>query len=289
MNRIESSVIGTNKNIRSDGGVSLTDDTSARSLSSRNRELSDYVAQLEKVIAGQAKELDSVITTNSRIISIIAHDLRSPFISILGILELIRDNYGLTDVEDIHKYINIASDSANSTLNLLDNLTDWANSQQGERTLNIEEVNLRKLFTDELKIIKSSAVQKEISLNFSIPSDLFLHADPRMLKTILRNLVNNAVKYSYRGGDIIISASKGQGYSEIMVQDNGMGISYEDQRKLFKKDIFHSTPGTDNEKGTGLGLLLCKEFAARHGGEIRVKSEPGKGCTFKVSLPQYDG
>ncbi|MCA1803196.1 MAG: HAMP domain-containing histidine kinase [Rhodothermaceae bacterium] len=254
----------------------------------RIKELTDYNKQLERVVAEQSRELGGVIAMNTKVISIIAHDLRSPFISLIGILEIIRDYFDKKGENDIESYIDIAAESANSSLNLLDNLGAWAISQNDERKLQPEEIDLKHMLMDEIRIIRCSAVQKQVSLVHSIPPELQIVADVRMMKTVLRNLVNNAVKYSKPGGEVKISASAGREYVEISVQDSGIGISGEDQMKLFRKDILHSTPGTNKEKGTGLGLLLCKEFVEKHNGKIRLNSEPGKGSKFTITLPNTD-
>jgi signal transduction histidine kinase len=268
-----------------EGYYSGTDIATYRGFLKRIRDLSEYNEKLERVVAEQSRELTGVITTNSKVISIIAHDLRNPFISIIGILAMIRDYFDQNKESDIEKYIDIATESANSSLNLLDNLAAWAISQEGDRALRPEVIDLKKMLMEEIRIIRCSAIQKQVSLVYSIPPELNIVADVQMLKTVLRNLVNNAVKYSNIGGEVKISASKGKDYVEISVQDAGIGISYEDQRKLFRKDILHSTPGTNKEKGTGLGLLLCREFTEKHNGKIRLISEPGKGSKFIVTLP----
>jgi signal transduction histidine kinase len=271
-----------------DGKYMGTDATAIRRFMQRIKDLSASNEKLENMVAEQSRELAGVSPTNSRVISIIAHDLRNPFISIIGILDMIREHFEHSKETDIKKYIEIAAESASSSLNLLDNLTAWAISREYDRELHPEEINLKTLLMDEVRIIRCSAVQKQVSLVWSIPPGLNIVADVQMIKTVLRNLINNAVKYSKSGGEVLISASAGTEYVEISVQDTGIGISFEDQRKLFKKDVLHSTPGTGNEKGTGLGLLLCREFVEKHNGKIRFISRPGEGSKFIVTLPNPD-
>jgi len=143
------------------------------------------------------------------------------------------------------------------------------------------------LLKDEIESINTSARQKQITLNHSIAPNLNIAADIQMVRTILRNLISNAIKYTNTGGKITISASERKQYVEIAVKDNGIGISFEALRNLFKIDGFHSKAGTNNEKGTGLGLLLCKEFIEMHGGDIRVESAQGRGSKFIFTLPHY--
>jgi signal transduction histidine kinase len=285
-NQVPENKDGHMKSLSNKNQYSVFEFAAGKELNNRMKELMEYATHLERVIAEQNRELSGVVTRNSKFISIIAHDLRSPFISILGIMDMIRDYFQQNEDDDLEKYINIARDSASSTLGLLDNLTAWAVSQLDDRAIQPETMNLLDLLNDEIRIINCSAVQKEISLNVSIPADMKIYADAQMMKTVLRNLVNNAIKYSNRGDEVLISASAGIKSLDIVVKDSGTGISHEDQQKIFREDEFHSTPGTKNEKGTGLGLILCKEFVDKHGGKIRMKSEPGAGSEFIVTLPQ---
>ncbi len=140
---------------------------------------------------------------------------------------------------------------------------------------------------NELQDFEYLAKQKEIALNWNIPSNHYVSADLMMMKTILRNLISNAIKFSNKGGSINISSTEKESFIEISVKDSGVGISDDMQRKLFKIDSFQTSPGTSNEKGTGMGLIICKEFVTLHGGDIYVKSDPGKGSEFIFTLPHY--
>jgi signal transduction histidine kinase len=244
-------------------------------------------AYLEKLVEQQTMELTEVVATNTKFISIIAHDLRSPFNSILGALELLKEKLDQYNINDIEKYINLASNSANRTLNLLEGLLAWTISQNKEKSFNPVKINLHELLLYEIESINPLATQKQITLNHSIAPYLNVSADLQMVKTILRNLISNAIKYTNTGGEISVSASESKQFVEITIKDNGIGISNKAQRELFKMDAFHSTAGTNNEQGSGLGLLLCKEFVEMHGGNIWIESEPGKGCEFKFTLPHY--
>jgi signal transduction histidine kinase len=253
----------------------------------RLQELEELNGHLEKIIIQNAQKLAEVVETNNKFLSIIAHDLRSPFSSILGVLEILRENMNDYNKSEIENYINIAYNSVNSTLSLLDSLLVWTISQNKEKSFTPVKIKLNDLLSDEIENFNSSAIQKQISLNHSVAHNLYVTADLQMVKTILRNLISNAIKYTNTGGKITISASENKQFVEIAVKDNGIGISSEAQKNLFKPDAFHSTAGTNKEKGTGLGLLLCKEFVEIHGGNIRIKSKPGKGCEFKFTLPHY--
>ena len=253
----------------------------------RLREMEAINAHLEKLIEQQTRKLTEVATTNTKFISIIAHDLRSPFSSILYALDIVKENLNNNNINETENYINIASNYASNTLSLLDDLLVWTMSQNNEKNFNPVKINLNELLRDEIVSSIISATQKQITLRHSIAPNLNVTADLQMVKTILRNLIGNAIKYTNTGGEISISASEGKQFVEIAVKDNGIGISPAFQRELFKINDNHSTKGTNNEKGTGLGLLLCKEFIEMHGGNIRVESKPGIGSKFKFTLPHY--
>jgi signal transduction histidine kinase len=253
----------------------------------RLQEMAELNVHLESIVNQQAKEIAEIAATNSKFVAIISHDLRGPFTSILGVLELLRTNLNDYDVDKIKKFIDLAADSANSTYALLESLLAWTVAQNKELSFNAVKINLRELVKEEIASCKVSVLQKQLMLRYSIRPDLNVSADLQMVKTIFRNLIGNAIKYTPTCGEIIISASENKQFVEIIVSDNGIGISPEEQKKLFKINMFHSTAGTNNEQGVGLGLLLCKEFIELHGGNIMVKSECGKGCQCIFTLPHY--
>ena len=251
----------------------------------RLKEMERINSFLEKLIEQRTMRLREVIATNTKFLSILSHDLRSPFSSILCSLEIIKENLNNLNKCEIVNYIDIASDSANNTLNLLDNLLTWTIAQNNGKSFNPVKINLRELLKDEIDNISAPANQKQIKLNHSIAPNLIIAADIQMIRTVIRNLTSNAIKYTKTGGEINISALKREQYVEIAVKDNGIGMSRAAQRNLFKNDGFYSKTGTNHEKGTGLGLLLCKEFIELHGGKIWAESEIGKGSDFKFTLP----
>ena len=216
----------------------------------------------------RTSKLLEIVSTNGKFLSIIAHDLRSPFSAIIGILELLKLSMKEFNKEEIEEYIDIIYNSANNTLVLLDNLLEWAVSQNNEKTFKPVKINLYELLMDEIENLKTQAVQKQIILSHTIDPGLNVTADLQMVKTILRNLISNAIKYTYAYGKVEVTAIEHKQFVEISINDNGIGISPENQKKLFKIEAFHTTPGTNDEKGTGLGLLLCKEFVELHGGNI---------------------
>ena len=253
----------------------------------RIQELEELNTCLETLLEQRTNKLTEIVSTNGKFLSIIAHDLRSPFSSIIGILEMLKLSLREFNKKEIEEYIDIVYNSANNTLVLLDNLLIWAVSQNKEKNFKPVKINLYELLQEEIANLKTVAGQKQIVMNHTVEPGMNVAADLQMVKTILRNLISNAIKYTNINGEIIINACELKKYVEVTVEDNGIGISVENQRKLFKIDSFHSTPGTKNEKGTGLGLLLCKEFVELHGGNLRIESEPGKGSIFGFTLPHY--
>ena len=244
-------------------------------------------ANLDKIVNQRTKELVEIISVNQRFVSILAHDLRSPFSAILGVLRLLKENIDDFKPEERESFIDMAIDSAHRTLLLLDDLLLWSIAQNQDKSIKPVKIRLIRIVENEFRDIIFLANQKEIELSCSIPSNLYVSADLMMLKTVFRNLISNAIKYTGNQGSIVISTKEKESFIEISVKDSGIGISDEAQQKLFKVDTFHSLPGTNNEKGTGLGLILCKEFVTLHGGVIGVKSSPGKGSEFIFTMPLY--
>lgn len=251
------------------------------------RKLEKINAQLENLVEEDRQKLAETVAENSRFLSIVAHDLRSPLCATIGVFDLLKE--GITDGDklEVEELIDIASNSANNTLSLLDELLAWSVLQNSEKSFNPVKINLHELINDKLESFHTAATQKQITISHSIVPNLYITADLEMTKTILRNLISNAIKFTYTGGNISISATEGKKFVEIEVKDNGTGITGETMKKLFQSDEFHSLSGTNNEQGTGLGLLFCKEFVGLHGGKIWVESKPNKGSKFKFTLPHY--
>jgi signal transduction histidine kinase len=261
--------------------------SSEKQLMDRIKEMEEHNASLELQVEQQSKKLTEIVSSNGKFLSIIAHDLRSPFSSIIGILELLRLSLKEFNKDEVEEYIEIVYNSANNTLTLLDSLLLWAASQNNEKYFNPVKINLYELVREEIESLRTLAVQKHIKMIHSVEPDLNVTGDIQMVKTVLRNLISNAIKYTNSNGIIAIDTSEKKQFIEVSIKDNGVGISTANQKKLFKNDSFYSSPGTKEEKGTGLGLLLCKEFVELHGGNIRVDSEAGKGSRFSFTLPHY--
>jgi len=220
-----------------------------------------------------------------RFISILGHDLKNPFNNILGFSEvLIEDirNLNTDEIEDIAKNINT---SAKITNKLLEDILLWARTQQGKIPYKPQKLSLSSTCRNILEILNPSAYAKNIAIYDSSVDHTDVYSDADMLKTILLNLVSNAIKFTYSGGKITINAEQNSENVIISVSDNGIGIPPENLTKLFNISEVLTTKGTAGETGTGLGLLLCKEFVEKHGGKIWVDSEVGKGSQFKFTLP----
>jgi signal transduction histidine kinase len=230
-------------------------------------------------------ELHELNASKDKFFSIIAHDLKNPFNSIIGFSELQKEEIKSGDFVRIAEYAGRINISAVQTLRLLENLLEWANSQTGKILFNPAQIKLNEILNEEFSTLNDLAARKNIELNSYIPDNQTIIADKNMIKTILRNLITNAIKFTHKNGKVEVRAIIDNENVEISVSDNGIGMKEETIAKLFRIDANLTTRGTENEKGTGLGLFLCKEFVEKHGGKIWVESVPGKGSIFKFNLP----
>lgn len=222
-----------------------------------------------------------------RFISILAHDLKSPFNTLLGFSELLSKNIKKYSVEKIESQINIVYEIAKRTSNLLDDILIWARLQTGRLTFSPQKQGFSDICEQVIDNLEMTASFKNISINYFAPAGITIHADKNMLNTILRNLVSNAIKFTNRNGQIDIYAELDEKEATITVSDDGVGISPNIIKQLFDHSQKITTEGTANEKGTGLGLILCREFVEIHKGRIWVESELGKGSEFKFTIPLY--
>ncbi len=247
----------------------------------------DITLQLkaEKTLAGSEQRLRELNATKDKFFSIIAHDLKNPFNDLMGFTQLLSMNIDKYDKSKIENFVKIIHQSSKLAYNLLENLLDWSGSQTGNLNFNPEKIRINDLIKENIDLLESTASNKNIKIYPEIGSDLFVYADKNMIRTVIRNLISNAIKYTNQGGFIKISANKKNKFCKINVADNGIGISAKNIDKLFKIDESYTTVGTEREKGTGLGLILCKEFVEKNRGTICVKSVLSKGSTFSFTLP----
>jgi signal transduction histidine kinase len=252
---------------------------------SRVRQLKNQKILLEETVAIKTAELKELNASKDKFFSIIAHDLKNPFNTLIGFSEMMKESVRLNDPTTFYEYAAMINSSAVQTYRLLENLLEWASAQRGKLEFVPIEVNLYELVKDEFVMAEEMANGKNIELICHIDDSMMVTADKNMLRTILRNLVSNAIKFTHRNGKVEVTARNIHENAEVIVSDTGIGMSDDTISKLFKLDANLLTRGTDNEKGTGLGLFLCKEFVERHGGKIRVVSEVGKGSIFHIILP----
>lgn len=232
------------------------------------------------------KELLTTNATKDKFFSIIAHDLKSPFNSIIGFSSLLKEQVRKKNYKAIDKYAAIIEQSSNRAMDLLLNLMEWAKSQTGRMEFNPEYIELEVLINETVTLYDAIAKQKQIKIKVSKSfRNQILFADKAMITTVLRNLFSNAIKFTHKKGEIIISTEKKQGQLTVTVQDNGVGISNENIQKIFRIDTNYTSTGTNKEKGTGLGLILCKEFIDKHKGHIWADSEEGEGTSVSFTLP----
>ena len=229
--------------------------------------------------------LQKINAEKDKFFSIIAHDLKSPFHSIIGFSDLLVKRVHERNYDGIEKFADVIQQSSNSAMDLLMNLMEWSRSQTGRMEFNPEYCELIELIKDTELLLSGALEQKSISLTKILPAYALVFADKKMISTVLRNLISNAIKFTYSGGKIGIAIEEKQDEIVVSVSDTGVGISKENCERLFKIDETYSTLGTNKEKGTGLGLILCKEFVEKHSGKIWVESQKGFGTVFYFTLP----
>jgi len=238
----------------------------------------------EKAEANE-KKLSELNATKDKLFSIIAHDLKSPFNSILGFTTLLMESIQNHDFEKYETLISYINDSAKNTFNLLNNLLDWAKSQTGQLKFSPKKLVLSEIIQSIINEQNFGARIKDITINYSQSNTINVFADQNMLETVLRNLISNSIKYTHAGGKIEIQTYSKEEYLELSVSDTGVGMSKEVLDNLFIIGEQESLQGTLGEKGTGLGLILCKDFIEKHNGKIWVESQPDKGSSFYIAIP----
>ncbi|MCU0436877.1 MAG: ATP-binding protein [Raineya sp.] len=246
----------------------------------KNKEISDALTQIQK----QKEQLEEVNQSKDRFFSIIAHDLRSPINSLLGFTNLLSNYADAMTTDEVKKISNDLNKSLQNVLQLIEDLLTWARSQMNKVDFKPENVSINQIIREDLELSNILFQKKEIFLKTEVEPDLYAFADADHVKFVLRNLITNALKFTNRNGEVCIKAFNKGKFIQIDVKDNGVGMPPEFKEKLFKMDTVKSTTGTDNEKGTGLGLLLCKEFIKKNGGDIWVDSKENEGSCFSFTL-----
>lgn len=243
----------------------------------------DEVSRIKK----QEEELKRLNQDKDKFLSILSHDLRSPYNSFIGFTEILLDRWKTMPPEQVDKILSSLLSVSKNSYELLDDLLSWAKSQSGKTQFEPQINECTTIYESVLKSIQYSAELKQLNMQFIAKDGCKVYADAKMLGTILRNLLSNAVKFSERGKNITTEIKNTYHETIITVNDEGTGIPADIQEHLFSLTLVSSSPGTDGEKGSGLGLLLCKEFVEKHQGTISVSSELGVGSTFTIVLPHY--
>jgi len=234
-----------------------------------------------------ANELGQANKEKDLFLTVLAHDLKNPFNALLGFSDLLLKNLHAYNIEKIERQIKLINTISHQTYNLLTDLLLWSKSQAGRLPFEPQKVVFSEICTQIIANLSFNADSKKIKISCSDPEQAILNADLNMIKTILRNLIANAIKFTNENGEIDVRLETDHFYAIITVHDNGIGINRLNQSKLFNSTQPYTTIGTAEEKGTGLGLMLCYDFVTKHGGKIWVESELGVGSDFKFTMPLY--
>jgi len=242
----------------------------------------------EQEISLKNKELSDLVAEKDKFFSLLAHDLRSPFNSILGFTQMLDEDLPTMEFDQIKHIASVLRNSAFSAYSLLENLLEWSRMKRGMTSYNPETFKLRSKIEESLKSVIELSRKKWIEISVDVPVDLQVLADQNMLGSIIRNLASNAIKFTPKYGTVLVSAQINDDQNiEISVKDSGIGMNQNILNKLFSNDEHTNRKGTEGEASSGLGLIICKEFVEKHGGRIWAESEVGRGSTFYFTLPQY--
>ena len=244
-----------------------------------------YIEEQAKILNQQKEQLQQLNSTKDKFFSIIAHDLRSPFQSLMGISDMLLDELTESNNEEQKFYVTTIHDSSHQLYSLVENLLSWSRTQRDKMTFEPVEINISDVIENILILLKPNFTQKNISLEKQFMPERKVYADKNMIELVIRNLITNALKFTPENGRIRISVMEKYQDIEIEINDNGIGISPEEQAKLFRIDSNFSKKGTMGEKGTGLGLIICKEFVEKNNGRLWVISNPGEGSSFFFTIP----
>ena len=262
-----------------------------------NGKLTFLIAQLQDItkrknaetkLIKYAEELKELNQSKDKLFSIISHDLRSPFNALLGISEYIIQFFDDLSKEEIKESIGNLHYSAKKIYNLMRNLLEWTQIHTSGLEFEKSKIDLCEISRSILELYEETAASKNIDLTSNISNSIFLYADLYMIETVLRNLVSNGIKFTHPGGGVSISAAVNSDLVKVTVEDNGVGIDPGNQKKLFGIGEQYRMDGTSNEKGTGLGLILCKDFVEKNNGTISVESKLNKGSKFTFTVPVYN-
>ena len=241
----------------------------------------------KRIILNKTEELQHTIAGRDKLYSVIAHDLRSPMGSIKMVLNMLILNLPSETIGDeMYELLTMANQTTEDVFSLLDNLLKWTKSQIGKLKVVYQDINMVEVVEGVSEIFTMVASLKNIKIVQDVPvENVAVRADIDMIKTVIRNLISNAIKFSNEGSEVVVSLAEEDGMAIVSVKDSGCGIDDENQKKLLHTDTHFSTFGTNNEEGSGLGLLLCQDFVVKNGGKLWFTSKKGDGSTFSFSIP----
>ncbi len=260
-----------------------------KKLNKKNKHLKNEIAAHKKTMVKLKKSKQKLVELNSakdKFFSLMAHDLKNSFISFISFSELIKTEYNDYSLEEKQEFIHHICESSKHGYNLLENLLEWASIQMNRLNIEPININLHLLIDSNILLLNTFAETKQIKINYTNTDKIYVFADGNMINTVIRNLLSNAIKFTPQKGTIHIDIKIETSQIKIFIIDNGVGISENHIESLFHIETNRSTLGTNKEKGTGLGLILCKEFIKKNNGEIGVTSKVGQGTTFWFTLPK---
>jgi PAS domain S-box-containing protein len=270
-----------------DAGIEHGKIISLRDISERKKDEDDLL-QADKVLRDSEKELIEQNDSKDRLFSIIAHDLKSPFTAIIGLTEILVEEFNSLDRAGQLRFLSDLKSLSENTLKLLENLLQWAGSRTGKIMFRPKTLDMKLIASNVIIALYHIAEQKHVKLISMIPPDIQIYGDEKMVASVLRNLITNAIKFSHAGGSVTIGGRKTDEGVVISVVDTGVGMSTKEKEIIFVIDQIYSKRGTAGETGTGLGLILCKEFMDKHHGKIWAESTEGEGTTFYLLFPERD-
>lgn len=251
-------------------------------------QLNEKIKTLEENIQSLKTSESNLIKLNAdkvKLISIISHDLKNPMNTIIGLTDLLEKKIQKNDLESIEEYAKNINRSTQKIRALLSNLLDWSITLSGKIEFRPIKISLRKIINEVMELLEETLKLKSLKVVYECNEDAIVYVDKEMISTVLRNIVSNSIKFSYPGSEIKISCERFGEKVSIEITDYGIGMSQETINSLFKVGQLKSNQGTKSEDGTGIGLLLCKDFLLKHNSDVLVESKVGKGSSFKFSLP----
>ena len=265
----------------------LSDDSSNKILEMQIKYESEKKERESEIYRIKSEELSLLNAKKDKFFRIIHHDLLNPFTAMHSTASFLSKYYEKFDDQKRKNYINMILGSSERLIKLMDNMFEWVKTQSGEIDYQPEKVDLKEITEHNLELLGNNINSKRIRISSKFCKNCYVNADRNMIDTIVRNLIANAIKFTFEGGKISITSKCSSKKISFSVEDNGMGIDEDNMNKLFDVSQTFTTPGTNDEKGTGLGLILVKEFLDLNNGKISVSSEPGKGTKFTIELPVY--